>query len=215
MNDEMWMRMAIALAKRAMSEGERPFGCVIANDDLVSTAYGTGSDLDPTRHSEMVAIRKGCAYLGRNLEGCTLYSTHEPCGMCAGAIVHAHPSRVVWGSARIDLSRLFRERRVKARAVMLDCSRPPEIVEGFLGPECISLFAGEISEKERRIVSSYAQGLVDNGYPEAPEIGGDAYEVADWLRELMSHHAATGDVQAAVAVGDAYHLFKKSNPVVT
>lgn len=144
--DELWMRMAVTLAKRAMIEGERPFGCVIANEDLVSQSYGTGTDLDPTRHSEMVAIRRACGYLGRaDLEGCTLYSTHEPCGMCAGAIVHAHPSRVVWGSPRSDLPQLFRQREIGSDLIMRDCSRPPEIVEFYMREQCVALFDGELA----------------------------------------------------------------------
>lgn len=150
--DELWMGMAITLAKKAMIEGERPFGCVIANEDLVSQSYGTGTDLDPTRHSEMVAIRRACGYLGTaDLTGCTLYSTHEPCGMCAGAIVHAHPSRVVWGSPRSALPQLFRPREITSWQIIHDCSRPPIVIERYMRDRCISLFDGELSERANEI----------------------------------------------------------------
>ncbi len=100
--DETWMRAALALAERAADQGEVPVGCVIVKDGAV---LGSGhnlreSDRDPTAHAEMLAIRAAASSLGdHRLGGCTVYVTLEPCPMCAGALVHARVSRVVYGCA--------------------------------------------------------------------------------------------------------------------
>ncbi len=101
-DDETWMRAALALAERAAAQGEVPVGCVIVKDGAV---IGSGhnlreSDRDPTAHAEMLAIRAAAGSLGdHRLGGCTAYVTLEPCPMCAGALVHARVSRVVYGCA--------------------------------------------------------------------------------------------------------------------
>lgn len=84
------MRRAIELAAQGVDAGDGgPFGCVIAQGDLV---VGEGwnrvaSTKDPTAHGEMVAIRAAAARLDRfALTGCELYTTGEPCPMCLGAI---------------------------------------------------------------------------------------------------------------------------------
>ena len=144
---EFWMNMAVNDAKRAEHEGERPFGCVIIDQDeqLICRSRGTGDDLDPTRHSEMVAIREACKSLGRLLHGCTLYSTHEPCIMCTGAILHSKVSTVVWGSYRADLPALFRPYNIQAIMRFGDTSHPPKLVRGVLQERCVRLFDKEVA----------------------------------------------------------------------
>lgn len=141
------MRYAIRAARASVRGGHRPFGCVIYRDRSgvpVSVSWGTESELDPTRHSEILAIQLACRVVGGLLQGCTLVSTHEPCPMCAGAITHAKLSRVVFGSYRTDLEALFR-RKLTPRAVLLDTTHPPEIVGGVLRKECIALFDDELA----------------------------------------------------------------------
>ncbi|MFZ9931691.1 MAG: nucleoside deaminase [Chthoniobacterales bacterium] len=101
--DEKFMRLAIALGeKAAMIEGTGgPFGCVIVKDGEV-IAEGSNhvvAENDPTWHGEMAAIRAATRKLGTfNLAGCTLYTSGEPCPMCAGAIFWARLDRVVYAS---------------------------------------------------------------------------------------------------------------------
>lgn len=101
MNDEDWMRVALAEADRAAAEGEVPVGCVIVGQDGV--VLGTARNLreteqDATAHAELLAIRDaGKKTKSWRLEGATLYATLEPCPMCAGAMVNARIARVVWG----------------------------------------------------------------------------------------------------------------------
>ena len=102
MNDEIWMRAAIAEAERALAEGEMPVGCVIVrNGEIVARGHNLREQTgDPTAHAEIVTIRAAAHALGSwRLDGCELIVTLEPCPMCAGAISQARLARVVYGAA--------------------------------------------------------------------------------------------------------------------
>ena len=105
--DEKFMRLAIGHGERAaMVDGTGgPFGCVIVKDGQV-IAEGSNhvvSENDPTWHGEMAAIRAAAKKLGSfSLAGCTLYTSGEPCPMCAGAIFWARIDRVVYASTISD-----------------------------------------------------------------------------------------------------------------
>ena len=144
--DIQWMERAVEVAQHGVELGWRPFGAVIVDElnQEVAIGFGTGTREDPTRHSEIVAIKQACRYKRGTLEGCTLYSTHEPCLMCAGACVHAKPTRVVFGSYRADLSRLFRARDYDVASLLGDCSTPIMVHGGVLRAECQALFYDEL-----------------------------------------------------------------------
>jgi len=101
-SDETFMREALALARQAAAAGEVPVGAVVVKDGAV---VGRGhnqpvSGRDPTAHAEVVALRDAAANIGNyRLVDCALYVTLEPCAMCAGAIMNARVSRVVYGAA--------------------------------------------------------------------------------------------------------------------
>jgi tRNA(adenine34) deaminase len=102
MSDEEFMREALALAKLAAEAGEVPVGAVLVREGaVVGRGYNrpvTGRD--PTAHAEVVALRDAAEQIGNyRLGECELYVTLEPCAMCAGAIMHARVSRVVYGAA--------------------------------------------------------------------------------------------------------------------
>jgi tRNA(adenine34) deaminase len=100
--DEEWMRLAIAAARHAAANGEVPVGAVIldANGELLSEASNlTITNNDPTAHAEIIALREAGAKIGNyRLVGATVYSTIEPCAMCAGALVNARVARLVFGA---------------------------------------------------------------------------------------------------------------------
>ncbi|MQY50812.1 tRNA adenosine(34) deaminase TadA [Rhodocyclus tenuis] len=101
MDDEYFMREAMALADAARARGEVPVGAVVVRE---GTIIGRGSNApigasDPTAHAEIAALRDAAQRLANyRLPGCTLYVTLEPCAMCAGAIMHARIARVVYGA---------------------------------------------------------------------------------------------------------------------
>lgn len=99
--DEVWMRHALLLARRAEAAGEVPVGAVVVrNDRIVGEGWNRPiGDHDPSAHAEIVALRAAARHLGNyRTGGSTLYVTLEPCVMCAGAIVHARVARLVYGA---------------------------------------------------------------------------------------------------------------------
>ena len=99
--DELWMREAIAAARSAQSVGEVPVGvCIISGERILAVAGNrTRTDGDPTAHAEIVALREAARLVGNyRLTGTTVYSTIEPCAMCAGALIQARVTRLVYGA---------------------------------------------------------------------------------------------------------------------
>ncbi|HWC77044.1 MAG TPA: tRNA adenosine(34) deaminase TadA [Blastocatellia bacterium] len=99
--DEDFMRDALAEAEAALARNEVPVGAVVVLDGQV---IGRGhnrviADNDPTAHAEVVALREAATNVANyRLTSAILYSTIEPCAMCAGAIVHARVERLVYGT---------------------------------------------------------------------------------------------------------------------
>jgi tRNA(adenine34) deaminase len=138
--DEFWMRVALDAARQALAIDEVPIGaCLVSEDGETSeTAFNQTISLnDPTAHAEILAIRQYARQV-RNyrLTGATIYTTIEPCAMCAGALVNARIRRVVFGA--ID------ERFGAVRTLYEICDDPRlnhrlEITEGVLADECREL----------------------------------------------------------------------------
>ena len=102
MNDEDYMRLAIAEARRAESLGEVPIGAVVvASGRIVGRGHNLVETLrDSTAHAEMQALTAAMhAAGGKYLNECTLYVTVEPCVMCAGAAAWAQVGRIVYGTS--------------------------------------------------------------------------------------------------------------------
>lgn len=102
MQDEDYMRLAMALAEEAASQGEVPVGAVVVkNGEVIGRGRNAPISLnDPTAHAEIQAMREAAQSLGNyRLVECTLYVTLEPCAMCSGAIQHARIARLVYGAS--------------------------------------------------------------------------------------------------------------------
>lgn len=100
-NDLEFMKSALDEARAAASRGDVPIGAVVVlNEKIVSGAGNrTILDCDPTAHAEVVALREAARKIGNHrLLGTTLYVTIEPCAMCAGAMIQARVSRLVYGA---------------------------------------------------------------------------------------------------------------------
>jgi guanine deaminase len=106
--ESTWLARAVELAVANVHEGGGPFGAVVVRDgELVSTGQNRVTPtLDPTAHAEVQAIRAACRELGTfTLAGCVLYSSCEPCPMCAAASLWARVDRVVYAADRDDAAR--------------------------------------------------------------------------------------------------------------
>lgn len=98
-DDERWMGEALAEARAAGDADEVPIGAVVVMDGRVvgRGRNRTRAALDPTAHAELEAVRAAAGALAlQRLVGATVYTTVEPCFMCAGALSHARVARVVW-----------------------------------------------------------------------------------------------------------------------
>ena len=138
-DDETHMRMALDLAREAERAGETPVGAVIVLDGRV-IGRGRNSPIstsDPTAHAEILALRAAGAALGNyRLGGATLYATLEPCVMCAGALVAARVSRLVFGARDLRFGGVRSKFRLADAEAL---NHRVEIVEGVLGAECAEL----------------------------------------------------------------------------
>ncbi len=156
---EHFMRLALQEAERSAEEGEVPCGCVIIrlpegclekgiaksppldapwSAQLLAKAHNQTESLrDPTAHAEILAITSAASALGDwRLERTAVYVTKEPCPMCAGALVWARPSLVVWG---LDDP----ERGGESAFGILSSPKGnhrPEILSGILGDVCRAQF---------------------------------------------------------------------------
>ena len=99
MDDLFFLKEALKEAEKAFGYGEVPIGAVVVKDgEVISRGFNRKEFLqDPTAHAEVVAIREAARRLNSwRLEGCTLYSTVEPCVMCCGAIIQSRIDKVVY-----------------------------------------------------------------------------------------------------------------------
>jgi guanine deaminase len=105
-NHPYFMREAIRLSIEKMQAGEGgPFGCVIVkNGKIIGRGWNkVTSTNDPTAHAEVSAIRDACKNLESfQLDGCTVYTSCEPCPMCLGALYWARPERIYYANLKSD-----------------------------------------------------------------------------------------------------------------
>ncbi len=149
-DDEAGMRLALDLARRAASLDEVPVGAVVLLDGVVvGEAHNeTHARRDPTAHAELLAVQRACVRLGAlRLPGAVVYSTVEPCFLCAGALSHARVARVVWAvrdpkfGGAVSLGSVLTDPRLNHRA---------EIAEGVLADEARALLQEFFRSKRGR-----------------------------------------------------------------
>ena len=138
--DDEWMRIAIEAARKAAEIGEVPVGAAIVTEkgELLSVSSNrTITNNDPTAHAEILALREAAGKIGNyRLNGATVYTTIEPCAMCAGALVNARVARLVFGA--------YDERFGAVATHFGICSSEKlnhrvEVVAGVLANECREL----------------------------------------------------------------------------
>ena len=145
--DQAWMARALEMARAGGLRGEVPVAALIVHDEtvLAESHNRTAERGDPTAHAEMIAVRAAARRLGDwRLTGCTLYVTLEPCAQCAGAIVLARVSRLVFGAPDPrsgmagSLDNLVQDPRLNHRA---------ELAGGVLADESAALLRSFFRER--------------------------------------------------------------------
>ena len=139
--DELFMRAAIELAKKACDIGEVPVGAVVVKDgEIVGRGYNrreTGKNA--LYHAELAAINEACENLrGWRLWQCELYVTLEPCPMCTGAIINARIPRVIFGAYD------YKAGSCKSVTDLFEFpyNHKAEVTGGVLEEECAALLSG-------------------------------------------------------------------------
>jgi tRNA(adenine34) deaminase len=147
---ERWMRAALVEAEAAAAEGEVPVGCVVVHEGrVIGRGHNRTETLkDPTAHAEIVAIGAAATTLANwRLSGATVYTTIEPCLMCAGALTMARPDLVVYGArdpkfgclgSRYDIARDNR------------FNHELKVVEGVLASEAGGLLKRFFAERRKK-----------------------------------------------------------------
>lgn len=145
--DEKYMRLALEEAKLAFDKQEVPVGAVMVHEgEVVAAAHNLKESLiDPTAHAEVLVLREAARRLGRwRLKGTHLYVTMEPCSMCAGAMVQARVSRLVFA---------VRDPKAGACGSVFNISREPRL------NHCIEISSGMLEEEVQNLLQEFFSGL--------------------------------------------------------
>ena len=156
---ETFLRRAFDVARRARTHGNHPFGAILvsaAGDVLIETENELLPDRDMTAHAErLLATQASKQFDSRFLAGCTLYSSAEPCAMCAGAIYWAGIGRVVFGLSERRLKTMTGDHAenptldLPCRTVFAAGQRQIEVIGPLLEEEAAALHAGVWDAEQR------------------------------------------------------------------
>ena len=146
-SDLDFMEVALEEARGAAGEGEVPIGSIIVHEGKILARAGnrTIRDCDATAHAEIIVLREASRVLGNyRLAGMTLYVTIEPCSMCAGAMIQARVSRLVYGADDLkggavrSCFEILSDKRLNHRV---------EVTAGVLAAECATVMQTFFAER--------------------------------------------------------------------
>jgi tRNA(Arg) A34 adenosine deaminase TadA len=150
--DEHFLRCSFDVARRALANGNHPFGAILVDQNrkvLIETENGYMPTHDRTAHAERLLATQACTTLGPDvLKAATLYSSAEPCAMCAGAIYWAGIGRLVYGLSEHRLRTLTGNHPenptldLPCREVFASGQRATEVLGPLLEDEAEALHAG-------------------------------------------------------------------------
>lgn len=140
MQPEDFMKLALEEAKK----GDSPYGAVIVKDnEVIAKGHNTARrDSDPSAHAEINVIRSLTARLKNlSLEGYTIYTTGEPCPMCAAACVWTGISEIVCAASIQDLIAANQSQiNISCEEIVAKSFRKIKVTKGLLKEECLELF---------------------------------------------------------------------------
>lgn len=142
----VFLQRCIALSTQAAARGDHPFGALLVRDGeiVMETENTVNSEKDVTRHAELNLVSRAVRVLGSEVvQECTLYTSTEPCAMCAGAIYWAGISRVVYACSAERLGEIAGGSLViPCREVFARGVRPVEVSGPILEEEAAAVHAG-------------------------------------------------------------------------
>ena len=154
------MRLAIRVAEASHKKQDYSIGAIVTRgSEIVALGYNHVKQWnDSTRHAEMMAIHEAVRILKRPyLKDCTMYTTHEPCPMCAGASVWAMLGNVVYATNQLDMLKQTKlGDKFKWRTIDIKCSeiyaktngQKPRLFKNFLRDEALHLFKRDLELKK-------------------------------------------------------------------
>jgi tRNA(Arg) A34 adenosine deaminase TadA len=150
--DELFLRRSFDVARRSLNHGNHPFGAILVDRDrnvLIETENGYMPSRDGTAHAERLLATQACTTLSLDvLKSATLYSSAEPCAMCAGAIYWAGIGRLVYGLSEHRLRAVTGNHPenptldLPCREVFRSGQRPTEVIGPMLEDEAEALHQG-------------------------------------------------------------------------
>jgi tRNA(adenine34) deaminase len=194
-----YMRLAIKQARISLREGNKGFGAVIIKDGCMVVAKHDGQiNNDPTAHAELTAIKIASMKRG-NLSNCILISTHEPCPMCASAIVWSGITEIAYGySIKDSIAQGRRRINIPCREIFQRAGADVKIHEGILKEECSVLYREDVLAEVKKL-----RGATDKTLS---ELNADSTNRrTQWFRE----NKATFDFLKGDALTAGYKLLLK------
>ena len=149
-DDAGWMQLALEQASQAAQAGEVPVGALVIKDgQIVGRGHNRNLlDNDPSAHAEIIALREAGARLkNHRLTGCQIFVTIEPCPMCAGALVHARVSRLVYGASDPKAGAVTSVLQVLTHPGL---NHKMEVKSGVLERECSDILQKFFREKRKQ-----------------------------------------------------------------
>jgi tRNA(Arg) A34 adenosine deaminase TadA len=193
------MKIAIGEASKSLRSGNHGFGAVIIKGgEIISLSHDEEKTRhDPTFHAELNAIRLASKKLSEGLEGCTIISTHEPCPMCASAIVWSGITNVVFGFSIKDSIKEKRKRiEIECSEIFKRSGAKIAVTAGVLKEECSVLYNESVRKEIKRLRNINKKSLRE--YSEALSV-----KRKKWYRENKQRFQNIHDNPLI----DAYHIF--------
>lgn len=145
MNDTKYMKIAYQEALKALAKDEVPVGAILVKDNqIIARAHNQRETKQMvTAHAETLVIERACKKLNSwRLEGCTIYTTLEPCIMCSGVIINSRIEKVVYGAS--DDKWMSLEQLINQDNAL---NHKPVVVGGVLKEECRTLITNYFKDK--------------------------------------------------------------------
>lgn len=138
---EHYMQICLELAARARAEGNLGIGALVVREAFIIAQANEKlpNSLDVAGHAELLAVRRACRHLqSLDLHDCTLYTTAEPCWMCAYAIRETGIGTVVMGAATSDVGAFSSKYPILSDPAIATWPAPPRVITGVLEARCIA-----------------------------------------------------------------------------